>query len=605
MKQLFFLLFLFPWLVLAQQGNEQLASFYFQNKEFDKAISLYENLYESTNNAFYYQMLYQCYVATQQFKEAEKLTQRRMRHAKKDLTLYVNLGELQLMQDQRRKAEKTFREAVENVGLNGNQTGDLADAFTHAGHADWAVKTYLAAREKANNPFLYVMELATLYERQGQYEKMMQEYFDLLDKAPGSMENVQISLQRALQESSQPALAQGLRNVLASRVREHPENSQNIEMMIWFCLQQQDFPFALVQAKAVDARFKDDGGQQVLRVAQIAQNNGDYATAIEGYQYLVKKGKDNALYLNGKVGELDAQFQHLNKNFAIAPKELAKIIRNYDNALAELGKTPLTVALMRNEAHLLAYYGGELQRASDLLYDVIEMHNVGKTTLYETKLELGDLLLFAGETWDASLLYSQVEKANSNDIIGAQAKLRNARLSYFNHDFGWAKAQLDVLRASTSKLIANDAMQLSLLISDNMEDDSTYGMLERYATADLLLYRGRLEEAWQAFDTIMKLSLSHPLFDEVLMQKAKIRMKQGNYSAADSLLSLLVTLYGNDILADDALMMQAELNDIQLHNAKRAMECYEKLILSYPASLYIDRARKRYNELKATQKEAS
>ena len=156
-----------------------------------------------------------------------------------------------------------------------------------------------------------------------------------------------------------------------------------------------------------------------------------------------------------------------------------------------------------------------------------------------------------------------------------------------------------MLRASTSKLIANDAMELSLLISDNMEEDSTYDMLERYADADLLLYRNQLDSAWEAFDAVATSALSHPLFDEVLMQKAKIRIRQQRYADADSLLQQLVDFYPYDILADDALMLLAELNDEQLQHPERARECYEKLILDYPTSLYVDKARKRYNELKA------
>jgi tetratricopeptide (TPR) repeat protein len=201
--------------------------------------------------------------------------------------------------------------------------------------------------------------------------------------------------------------------------------------------------------------------------------------------------------------------------------------------------------------------------------------------------------------WDASLLYMQVEKANKNDVQGAQAKFKNAKLSYYNHDFDWANSQLKVLRSSTSKLVANDAMQLSLLISDNMEDDSTYGMLELFADADLLLYRNRLDSAWQGYDAIAHSVLSHPLFDEVLLQKAKIRIRQERYQEADSLLGQLVTLYYYDILADDALLLQAQLNEERLNNPAKARECYEKILLDYPTSLYVDQARKKYNELKA------
>jgi tetratricopeptide (TPR) repeat protein len=234
-----------------------------------------------------------------------------------------------------------------------------------------------------------------------------------------------------------------------------------------------------------------------------------------------------------------------------------------------------------------------------MLDDVLELPRLKNQVRDEVKLELGDLLLFAGQTWDASLLYMQVEKANKNDVLGAAAKFRNAKLSYYTHDFEWAKSQLNVLRSSTSKLIANDAMELSLLISDNMEDDSTYGMLELFADADLLLYRGMLDSAWAGFDAVGHAMLSHPLFDEVLMRKAQIRVKQGRYADADSLLQQLVEFYPYDITADDALMLRAELNEERLDNRQTALECYEKLLMDYPSSLYVDRARKRYNELKA------
>ena len=192
----------------------------------------------------------------------------------------------------------------------------------------------------------------------------------------------------------------------------------------------------------------------------------------------------------------------------------------------------------------------------------------------------------------------QVEKENKNDILGARAKFKNARLSYFNHDFEWANSQLKVLRASTSKLIANDAMELSLLISDNMEDDSTYTMLSLFADADLLLYRNQLDSAWEGFDQVTRQMLSHPLFDEVLMRKAQIRMKQARYAEADSLLQRLVDFYPTDITADDALFFMAELNEDYLANPAKALECYEKILVDYPTSLYVDRARKRYNALK-------
>ena len=579
-----------------------MASYYYQNREYDKAIELYESLYARTQNAYYYQMLYGCYIETQQYKEAEKLVEKRIKRQPRDLFLYVDLGNVYMKRGDRKKAEKQFAAAIDKLGHDSKQTSDLAMAFENAGRNDYAVQTYLTSRERMNNQLIYVMELATLYEKSGSYDKMTDEYFNLLDKSPGSMGSIQIALQRALNETSSDQLANGLRKTLTSRIRQNPENQSYLEMMIWFSLQQLDFDFALTQAKAVDARFPEQGAQQVYRVAQIAQNNDAYGIAEAAYSHIIAKGNGHQLYFDSKVGLLNTKYARINQEYAIKPKELAELENEYESTLDELGKNPQTVQLMRNYSHLLAYNtptdNAKLQKAADLLYDIIEMKRLPNNTISEVKLELGDLLLFSGEIWDASLLYSQVEKSNKNDVIGALAKFKNAKLSYYNNDFQWAKSQLDVLRASTSKLIANDAMQLSLLISDNMEEDSTYEALSYYAAADLKLYRNQLDSAWSLYNDINIRNLSHSLFDEVLMQKAKIRMKQARYTEADSLLQRIVDHYATDILADDALFMLAQLNEQQLNNAVRARECYEKLLLDYPASLYADQARKRYNALK-------
>ena len=581
-----------------------MASYYYQNHEWDKAIELYLPLYNRTRNAFYYQMLYGCYIESGQFKEAEKLVDKRIKQQPKELNLYVDLGLLYLKRENKKKAEKCFDEAIDKMGRDSKQTTDLAMAFDNSGLTDYAIKTYLKSRENLNNPLLYVMEMATLYQKQRRYDLMTEEYFNLMDKAPGNMGSVQIALQRSLTQTSDDELVNGLKRTLVSRIREHPENKQYLEMMIWFSLQQKDFDFALTQAQAVDARFPEQGGQQVYRVAQIARNNEAWDVAEKAYAHIIAKGKENPYYFDSRVEQLDVKFDRLNLDHAISQEQSAALEAEYEAALSELGKNEKTVQLMRNYSHLLAYTNPSdrqeerLQKAADLLYDIIEMPRANTAIVSEVKLELGDLLLFSGEVWDASLLYSQVEKANKNDVVGAMAKFKNAKLSYYNNDFLWAKSQLDVLRASTSKLIANDAMQLSLLISDNMEEDSTYDMLALYAAADLMVYRGQLDSAWTLLDDINHRNLSHALFDEVLMQKAKIRMKQARYLEADSLLQFIVDHYASDILADDALYLLAQLNEQQLNNPSRARACYEKLLLDYPVSLYIDRARKRYNALK-------
>ena len=594
----FMLCFLVP--CHAQQTQEQLAAHYYSSGQFEQAAECYEALYSRTPNKFYYQMLFRSLVELKEYKDAERLVEKRIKQYPNDLYLHVDLGRLYEMRSERRKATKTYESVVQKIGYDSKQISELTQAFESAGHPEYAIQVYLLARKKTNNEFLYVSELATLYNRVGDYQSMMQEYFDLLDKSPNMLGSIQISLQRVLNETSNPKLVDGLRQALIQRVQQQPDNKQYIEMMLWFSLQQKDFHFALVQAKAVDARFPDMGGEPLMRVASISRSNQAYDVADECYSLVVRKGPDSPYYFAARVGGLEVDFERLNRHFPIENQLLSQLLLNYRSALAELGKNTRTIQLMRNYSDLMAYYADSVQPAADILYDILDLPKLSPKDRDETKLALADLLLFAGEVWDASLLYMQVEKANKNDVLGSLAKFKNAKLSYYNNDFLWAKTQLDVLRASTSKLIANDAMELSLLISDNMEDDSTFDMLSRYAAADLLLYRNLLDSAWQAFDDIARSALTHPLFDEVLYQKARIRIRQQRYAEADTLLQQLADFYPDGLLADDALLLLAQLNEERLGNPLRARSCYEKLILDYPSSLYVDQARKRYRVLSSS-----
>jgi tetratricopeptide (TPR) repeat protein len=203
-----------------------------------------------------------------------------------------------------------------------------------------------------------------------------------------------------------------------------------------------------------------------------------------------------------------------------------------------------------------------------------------------------------GNVWDASLLYSQVEKANKYDIVGQEAKFRNARISYYTGDFGWAQAQLDVLKGSTSKLIANDAMELSLVISDALAEDTTTTPLEIVARGDLLAFQNKDELAKLTYDSVNTLFPNNVLCNRILYKKAQLELKRGKYAEAIVFYEELLKKNSEDIYADDALFKLADINENQLKNNDKAKELYQQLLEKYPGSLYVVEARKRFRKLR-------
>ncbi len=157
---------------------------------------------------------------------------------------------------------------------------------------------------------------------------------------------------------------------------------------------------------------------------------------------------------------------------------------------------------MQRLAKLQAFKLHKLDDAQKLLEEAINIPNIKPNLLNSCKLDLGDVYLMNKQPWEATLLYGQVETGYPNTTIGQDAKFRNAKLAYYTGDFKWAKGQLDVLKAATSQLIANDALNLSLLITDNLVADTSGSALKMYARADLQIFAEQPEKAVQVLDSI-------------------------------------------------------------------------------------------------------
>jgi outer membrane protein assembly factor BamD (BamD/ComL family) len=580
-----------------EQENEKLAFQYYSDKDYEKALVLFRDLYDKQPTQHHYTYYLYCLTALDKFSEAEKLVRSKIKNEPGSYRYEVDLGYIYLLTDKPEKAAKSFDELIEKMNPNKANISEIANAFLTRQLYEYAIKTYLRGRELLHYTEYFNRELALVYEMSGNYSAMIEEYLDLLEADPSQLETVQNRFQNILDKDIDDKISDALRESLLKRNQKNPENRFYGEMLLWLSVQRKDFEFAFIQAKSLDTRF-NEGGMMVFSIANLSLSNNDYTVAIEAFNYLVKKGPSNPYYTASLTGTLKAKFLQITEGFSYQIKDLHSLKKEYETALNELGRNAKTVLLMRDLAHLQAFYLNELDESEKLLEEAININNVPEDIRAGIKLELGDIYLFVGEVWDASLLYSQVEKAFKNDPTGQEAKFRNARLSYYIGEFNWSKAQLDVLKAATSKFIANDAMELSLLISDNMDPDSTYTGLRLYSRADLLMYRGQDSLAMITLDSIRGLGLSHPLDDEVLYSKAGIYIRKKDYQKADSVLNKIVRDYKDDILADNALFKRAELQAGALNNRAKAMELYEQLLKDYPGSLFATEARKRFRQLR-------
>lgn len=580
--------------------QQRLGIQYYQARNYDKAIAIFTDLYEKdpshTNYTYYLYSL----IEKQHFRDAEKLVRKQVKRYPVRLRYKVDLGFIYIRNSEPEKAQRKFDEVIKELPANINEIKQIANAFYLRNQTAYAIKTYNRGREVMKGEYPFSLELAGMYERNGNYPEMTEIFLDHLEDYPESRETVQNRLQSAMARDIEDILPGILREALLVRYQEDPDKVYLNELLLWLSLQQKDFAFAFIQARSLDKRFSEDG-TRVLEIAELSMSNGDFDAALECYTYILDKGKNAPLYLNGLIGYLDARYQQITHNISIEHQELEKLESAYQEAIAEFGIHMNTIQLLRDLAHIQAFHLGKPEEAIANLNRSLEVPGPENFQKAQSKLELADIYLFSGEVWEATLLYSQVEKSFKNEPIGHEAKLKNARLTYYIGEFNWAKAQLDVLKAATAKLIANDALELSLLIADNIDSDSSYRGLMYYAAAELLFYQNKYEESLVTLDSILMMTAWHPLFDEVYYQKADILLRQGKYEKADSLLQKITYSYPDDILGDDALYKRARLHEEVFKDEARAMELYQDLLTDYPGSIYTMAARRKFRVLRGDE----
>ncbi|MDT8394103.1 MAG: tetratricopeptide repeat protein [Bacteroidales bacterium] len=580
-----------------KREKQRLGIQYYQNRDFEKSLEIFNELYAAEPVHINYTYALYSLVELRNFEEAEKLAKKHIKSHPVQLQYQVDLGFIYIRSSQPEKAQKAFDEVIERLKPNVNEIKQVANAFYLRNQTEYAIKTYEQGKILMKGEYNFDIELATMYERNGNYEQMAETYLDHLEDFPDARESVQNRLQSAMNRDIENILPGILREALLIRYQENPEEVTLNELLLWLSVQQKDFAFAFIQARSLDRRFNEEG-HRILDLGELAMSNKDYDAALDCYEYILGKGKAAPLYLNGLIGFLETRYQQISDNIKIEKQELLALEEAYIEAIEEFGIHRQTIQLLRDLAHIQAFHLEKEVEAIKNLDQAIAVPGPETIDRAECKLELADIYLFRGEVWEATLLYSQVEKTFKNEPIGHMAKLKNARLTYYIGEFNWAKAQLDVLKAATSKLIANDALELSLLIADNIEADSSYNGLRLYAKADLLAYQNRLDDALSTLDSINMLGGWHPLFDEVLYQKAGIRMKQGMYEKADSLLEQITYAYPDDILGDDALFSRARLQEEIFKDTEQAMTLYRELLTRYPGSVFTVEARRKFRALR-------
>ena len=575
--------------------DAQLGVEYLKAGEYEKARTIFQKLAKNKETA---KDIYKPYLETliklKNWDEAEKFVKRQIKNSESNQAKYlVDLGRLYQATEKKEEAKKNYDLAIDKVKANDDEMIDLVNYFVQQQQTELAIQTIEVSRVFGKSEDKYAVQLANLFRMQGKVPEMIEEYLKF-GLATENQEMVQSILQDELKEDKE---IEELEKILYAKVQKYPQTSYYTDILIWHLVQKKDFYKAFVQARALDKRYRKEGAQ-VTELGFMAHQNKDFVNSGKIFEYLIKEYPRHQNYPLWRRMLINAKEEVIKTTYPINQSDIRLLIAEYTKMLEELGTNQRTLEALRSKGLLYAFYLNEKDTAIAVLEKAIKLANTDQIFVDKCKLDLGDIFLLKSEPWEATLLYSQVEKSQKDSPMGYEAKLRNAKLAYFRGDFELSKEVLDILKQATTREIANDAMELSLLIQENTGFDSTEAALKDYSAVELLLFQHRNNEAIAKLVEMEKVYRGNPIMDDLIFLRANIYLKQGDVEKGVKDLEFVIQNFPHDIKGDDALYLLAKTYQEVLNQSTKAMKLYQELLIKYPGSIYSAEARKRFRNLR-------
>lgn len=589
-KAYFFItLFILSSVCCYSQNIEVLADNYYSKGEFNKALVIYERLNKEKPYSYkYIYKLVETYQQLEQYDKAQQVLIQRI-EKRRNPSLLIVLGYNYQLQDSLQNASTLYEEAIAYVDDNPNYVYSIAKKFEDYSLLDEAIRVYNKGKELTPDKD-YSIQLTRIYGDQGDIEKMFASYIDYVAYRPNYINNIKRALGDFISENSDNANNTLLRKLLLKKIQQQPD-AYWYELLSWLYVQEKAYNKSFVQEKALYKR-NPESLDRIIELGITALDDGDNSTAISIFEYILQTTQDPTTALTAHQYILEIKTQSTQDDGA-----LTKINQEYNKLFDSYGKSELTIPLQLAYGEFLAFYKNDTASATAFIRESLTLE-LSEFQEARVKLLLADILVLQERFNEALIFYSQIQANLKNSTISQEARFKVAKTSYYKGDFDWAESQLKILKSSTSQLIANDALDLKLLISDNKYEDSTQTALKYYAKADLLAFQNKTDDAIFLLDKILKEHKGESITDQALYKQAKLYEKKKDFKKAESNYLTIIADYSQDILIDDAYYYLAELYNLHLAKPDEAKALYEKILFEHEDSIFFVEARKKFRQLR-------
>lgn len=587
---------------LSAQRNKpiDIARHFQANDQADSALIFYKIAYdEAPFDLKVYEEYFGYLMQLKKYDTAEALVAYMMEVRRKDPAIVMDLAQVYEAKGERKKQKKLIEQLFEGVeNLSDYDIKKMGNTFYTKGQLNNAILLYEKVSQNPAKTYQYKMDLLNLYLEIGNIDKVLPIYYEMYPYMSGIEKDIQSKILVLIEKD--PSYKEKIITSLQKLSKKSKEFKDTYaSLLAWMEQKDGNYEQALSGLLQQDKKEPGSLSKNIFELGNQALENRQYATARQAFEYLYQSEIENPFQHLAGEKLLKTYYLQLSTTRPVQPVMVTTTKNMMESYFAKHPEQQTSISYLWY-MDVLGKYAQQPQLAITMLESLLSKARLSKEYIGMAKLAIGDYQLSMGNIWDANLTYAQVDKAYKQDEMGEEARYKQAKLAFYRGDFEWAQTMLNVLKASTTELISNDAMSLSILITENIVKDTSAVPLKMYAQADLLISQYQYQTADSLLQQLLDTFPQSDLIDDVYMLRAKLAKEEGRMSTALNYYEMVATKFKNDVLADDALLQCGLIYEIHLAEPEKAKKYYEDLILTFPNSTLSHIARERLNKL--TQK---
>ncbi len=587
-KKLYILYIFIFWTGISWAQNPALAKKYYDDGDLDKAIYEYKLLVNKfPYNTSYATNLISALQSNKNFKSVDSLIKKL--NPKKKPVLWVYKGYNYQLQKDSVKAQKYYQKAIKASKKQSYYTYAVGAAFQKFYLLDQALQLYENAMQ-SDRKIDFSLQIAQIYAEKNQLDKTFEYYLSFVQKDERNSYRINYYLSKYITQDADNKANMILKNQLIQRIKADA-NPKWYRLLHWLYMQQKDYKKAFFQLKSLYRKDEAEMSEiyQLANTARFAKKT-DAATTI--YEFVIENSTKSLYVELSKLALL-----HIETDKILNQEEKNIVKQQFEQYINEGWSNRSRVALNLLYADFTAFHLKNIADALAILKNT-ELMPLSRNQKASVQLKKADIYLYDAQFNQSLVLYTQVQLDFPNNEMGHQATYKIAKSSFFKGDIDWAHSQLKVIKSVASDLIANDAIDLDLIIINNKEEgDTIQAGLKKYAKVRYEIYCKNPIKALQLLDSMKVNFKGQQIYDDVLYTQAQLFEQQNTYEKA--LKNYEEILQGKeDLFKDDALFRIARIYETELEDEEQAQKYYKRIIIEFPASYWFVDARKYYRKLR-------